>query len=86
MMTCRELIDFLMDYANGDLPEPARVEFERHLSMCPSCAVYLDTYKRTIELARSACNDPDAPAADKVPEDLIRAILAARAKASDARD
>ena len=30
-----------------------RVEFERHLSVCPSCVAYLKTYERTIALTRA---------------------------------
>ena len=53
-----------------------RVEFERHLSVCPSCVAYLETYERTIALARTSS---DEPVPEDVPESLVRAILAARA-------
>jgi len=76
---CSELIDFIADYLSGDLPAQERSEFDRHLQICPPCQVYLKTYQETIRLSRAAekgghCED----AADPLPEDLVRAILAAR--------
>lgn len=82
-MTCRELIDFLIDYTDDQLPSEVRAEFDRHLAVCSSCRAYLDTYRRTVDLAReSHCvNDDNPPPAD-VPRGLINAILAARSKNS----
>lgn len=77
-MTCRELIDFLADYLDGTLAAPVRHEFERHLNVCPSCVNYLEGYKQTIRLGKAAlapCDDPTP-----VPEELLRAIRAARAR------
>jgi anti-sigma factor RsiW len=77
-ITCRELIDFIADYLEGSLPADALHEFERHLAVCPSCVNYLDSYKTTIEMGKKAMTAaPGEPPAD-VPEDLVRAILAAR--------
>lgn len=78
LMTCRELADFLMDYLNGDLTADVRAAFDRHLSLCPNCVSYLSAYKTTIELGRRAFKDDSADASAAVPEDLVRAILAAR--------
>ncbi len=76
-ITCRELIDFLMDYLDGTLPPDRRQEFQRHLGVCPSCIAYLEGYKSTIRLGKSALAPTDDPAADKAPEGLLRAIKAA---------
>lgn len=78
-MTCRQLIDFILDYVEGTLPEPQRQEFERHLAACPSCVAYLDGYRRTIELGRAALA-AGAPAESPAPERLIEAVRAARLK------
>jgi anti-sigma factor RsiW len=79
-MTCRELIDFLMAYLDGELPAARRALFDEHLEICAACRRYLDQYKATIALGRSACDPPapDAPVPDEVPEELVQAILAAR--------
>ena len=79
---CSELIDFIADYLTGELPPDARQEFERHLNACPPCQAYLQTYGDTIRLSRTAlCEGHDHPKpTDTVPEDLVKAILAARKK------
>ena len=56
---------------------PVRV-FEGHLVQCPPCRNYLDTYKETVELGKSLCNDPEGPVPENVPEELVQAILSAR--------
>lgn len=80
-MNCREFVDFLMTYLDGELdPEPARV-FEEHMQLCPPCLTFLDTYRDTIRLGRFACREA-GPALEEVPEELIQAILAARRQGS----
>lgn len=76
-MTCRELVEFLMAYLEGELPEAQREEFQRHLDACPPCVVYLETYKEAVDLGRAVC-DADAPPSDEVPEALVQAVLRAR--------
>jgi anti-sigma factor RsiW len=76
-MTCRELIDFLMAYLDGELPDERRALFDAHLEICAACRRYLDGYRQSIALGRAAC-DPEAPVPDEVPEELVQAILAAR--------
>lgn len=77
-MTCREFIAFLDEYFSGEQSAEVRVEFDRHLSLCEDCRTYLQTYDATIKLVRALGDTPDnVPPAD-VPEDLVRAILAAR--------
>ena len=74
-ITCQELIDFIASYRDNELSPDQRVEFERHLSVCPSCVAYLKTYEQTIALTRAT---GDELAAEDVPESLVQAILNAR--------
>lgn len=74
-ITCQELIDFIASYRDNELSPDQRVEFERHLSVCPSCVAYLKTYEQTIALTRATGDDP---VPEEVPESLVRAILALR--------
>ena len=72
-MTCREAIEFMIDYLDGTLTPPTREAFERHLALCVYCVAYLRTYEQTIRLAgRSFSNDI------QVPEEMVQAILASR--------
>ena len=36
-ITCQEIIDFIAGYRDNQLTTNQRAEFERHLSVCPSC-------------------------------------------------
>jgi len=76
-ISCRQLIDFLADYHDGSLSPGIRAEFERHLSVCPSCVAYLESYRRTVALGKAALAPSDDAASGAVPEGLVRAILAA---------
>jgi anti-sigma factor RsiW len=78
MITCRELIDFLSDYLDGDLPLPERAAFEEHMRVCPECRSYVESFKQTIELGRAALRRLDDEAPPEVPQSLVNAILAAR--------
>jgi len=77
-MTCKELVEFVVDYLGGQLPDEQREIFEQHLQACPPCISFLQTYRDTIELERLACKDPEGPIPAEVPERLVNAILAAR--------
>lgn len=77
-MTCREAVEFLMAYLDGELPADQRGTFDAHLAVCRSCATYLENYRATIRLGREAMKATDEPAAGRMPEALVRAIHAAR--------
>jgi Putative zinc-finger len=77
-VTCREFADFMMDYPSGELSTESRAVFEYHLSLCINCWRYLVIYQDTVKLAKRAFEDDDADVASHVPEELVKAILAAR--------
>lgn len=78
-LTCRDLVEFLLDYTDGTLPPDRRAEFDRHLRDCGCCTNYLASYRLTIELGRAALDEPglDKPLDARAPQKLIDAILAA---------
>jgi anti-sigma factor RsiW len=78
-VTCREFVDFIMEYLDGELPSDVHLPFERHISLCPDCDRYLQQYRATVATSRAAfanCGDGELP--DDVPEELITAILESR--------
>jgi len=77
-MTCKDFIEFLLDYVEGELPKAQQVLFEEHLSVCSSCVAYLSNYRDTVELSKAALSDPEGPVPEEVPEDLVAAVLSAR--------
>jgi anti-sigma factor RsiW len=77
-VTCREFVEFMTDYLSGELGADVLSLFERHLSLCPACHEYLAQYQQTVQAGRLAFEHPDEVVPAEVPEDLVRAILAAR--------
>jgi anti-sigma factor RsiW len=75
-MKCCECMEFLIDYLEGRLPESTRTVFEVHLSRCPPCRTYIETYRLSIQLGQTACRCSGEEAAE-MPEQLVQAILAA---------
>ncbi|HET7874397.1 MAG TPA: zf-HC2 domain-containing protein [Methylomirabilota bacterium] len=53
-MTCKEAIGVLADYLEQSLTPEMAEALEGHLKNCRPCVAYLNTYKRTRELARRA--------------------------------
>lgn len=82
-MTCRDFASFIMQYLSGELPDSTRAAFEEHLALCPNCVQYLVQYRATIDAGRDAFGEPDASVPAAVPEDLVKAILAARRPAAN---
>ena len=77
-LSCRECVEFLMDYLEETLAADVRATFERHLTACPNCVRYLESYKTTTTVCKKVFQAPANEALPTVPEELIQAILAAR--------
>jgi anti-sigma factor RsiW len=70
MITCRELVELLLDFVSGEMPPDHRDRVEKHLCRCPPCVAYLQTYQLTIRLTRQL---PPAP----LPAGLVKSLQAA---------
>lgn len=77
-LSCRQFVEFLGDYLSGELPRERRARFEVHLTRCPACATYVQTYEQAIRVGRAALRCVDEPVTGEVPEELVRAILEIR--------
>jgi len=77
-VTCREFADFMADYLSGELAPDVRQPFDHHLGLCINCQRYLASYRETVALGKQAFADADAALPADVPEELVKAILAAR--------
>lgn len=51
-MTCRELVELLIDFVSDELPAEHRARVDHHLRLCPPCLAYLESYRATIKLTR----------------------------------
>jgi putative zinc finger protein len=69
-MKCIEAIDLMSDSIEMEITDKARSMFDRHLSGCRSCSLYLSQVRVTIELCASLGE------ASKPPADLYRTLLA----------
>lgn len=54
MISCQQLIDFCVDYLDGALPTDEELLFRRHLSQCPDCVAFFETYRKTAQVTRQA--------------------------------
>jgi anti-sigma factor RsiW len=73
-LVCRDGVEMLMDYLEGTLPPADREAIEAHVSGCPRCVAFVESYRQTPRILRAAT-------AAALPEDLkqsLRAFLAAR--------
>lgn len=73
MITCRELISFLIDYLEDTLPPGEKQRFDEHLSLCQSCVAYLRTYEITLRMEKGVSLEEC-----EVPEELVRAVISSR--------
>jgi anti-sigma factor RsiW len=66
-MRCRQVVDRISEYIDGELdPELVR-EMERHMEHCEDCRIVVDTTRKTVEIF---CHTDPAPLPDNVRERL----------------
>lgn|SRR5688572_10500828 len=53
MNTCEDETALIGDYLSSRLSPRLTAAFEKHLQVCPDCAAFLTTYKKTLEATRS---------------------------------
>jgi anti-sigma factor RsiW len=63
MTTCRETIDLLLDYLDGELPAELRAHLEEHVGGCQPCEDFLTTYRATMGVCKKALKT-------KMPDDV----------------
>ncbi len=61
--TCKESIDLLLDFLEGELPGELRARLETHFGGCSPCEEFLKSYRATPVLCRKAL-------AAEVPEEV----------------
>ena len=50
---CKQVTVLLFDYLNDKLSRTDKRDFEQHLSICPDCVNFLNTYKKSVAVTRS---------------------------------
>jgi anti-sigma factor RsiW len=56
-LNCRELVELVTAYFEGDLSSGERKRFEAHIAGCDGCTTYVEQMRRTIELTGSLRTD-----------------------------
>jgi anti-sigma factor RsiW len=69
MKACLSGVELLMEYLEGELPADQHGAIEQHVSGCPRCVAFIDSYRATPEILREAT-------AATLPEDLQTSLLA----------
>lgn len=54
MFNCKDSIDLLLEYLDGELPAEVREKLEAHFGGCTPCEEFLRTYRATPHLCRKA--------------------------------
>jgi anti-sigma factor RsiW len=62
-MTCRELVELVTAWLDGELPAADRARFDAHLVDCPYCHTYLEQMRQTIRVLGRLSEDSIDPAA-----------------------
>lgn len=55
-LDCKKATSLIQDYITSEVEPDTAKEFEKHLSTCPDCVAFLNTYKKTTDLVNSIFN------------------------------
>jgi predicted anti-sigma-YlaC factor YlaD len=76
---CRDLAARLSEYLDEEGDAALCADIEAHLGDCPPCRDFLESLRRTVGWARGT------PAAEEIPEDVKRRIVAAYRRVREER-
>ncbi len=54
MITCKDLVDLLSDYVDGELDWATARRLKKHLRGCVDCTAFLNTFRKTRAMTREA--------------------------------
>lgn len=74
-LTCRDVIEILLDYLEGALGPGVAAALEGHLQDCAPCRAYLRTYRETRRLAGEAVRAEMPAEMPAEMKDRLRALL-----------
>jgi anti-sigma factor RsiW len=66
---CRQIGDLLGDYIDGSLPTQTRELIDWHIDGCAACVAFVNTYRGTVNAARTFRDVP-------IPVELKKRLLA----------
>ncbi len=72
---CREVFALLSEYLDGEIDPTVCTGFEEHMDDCSPCQAFLESLRRTVDLARSL---PDQELPEELKQELIEVYRKAR--------
>jgi anti-sigma factor RsiW len=72
MMTCRDLVELLMDFNSGQLSAEWREPIEQHLGRCSQCVAYVESYRTLVEITRRMPATPLPPGLEQRLQTILR--------------
>ena len=57
VLSCREIVELVTDYLEGDLDADTATALEVHLELCPGCVRYLDQIRETVATLGGVSSD-----------------------------
>jgi len=59
---CRQLLDSLSAYIDGDLQQALCEKIDAHMADCENCRIVVDTLRKTVYLYQASTDIPEMPA------------------------
>lgn len=69
MISCKEMVDLIMDYLDGRLDPETSKDFDMHIEGCIDCYAFLNTYKKTVTLTHQI-------SCEEIPDELYNGLSA----------
>ena len=83
LLSCREIVELVTDYLEGDLDAEAENALEVHLGVCPGCARYVEQIRETVSTVGDVRSDDLSAEAQA---DLFEAFRAFQRPLTDQAD
>jgi hypothetical protein len=80
---CDECVALLVDYLEGELPPDRARALELHLDLCPPCVAFVNTYRGTVNVARTLQAEDIPPELTQRLIDFLRKEQASRTRIPD---
>ncbi|MDA0691331.1 MAG: zf-HC2 domain-containing protein [Nitrospinae bacterium] len=61
MICCKECLELLSDYLDGELDPQTSSSLNEHFQDCPPCVAFLNTFKTSTNLCRETIRQVDLP-------------------------
>jgi len=69
---CKEILNILSDYVDGELPEARCLEIQEHMKACSRCREFVESFQESLEIAHNL--EKKSPP-ENVCESVLRAFL-----------